>query len=485
MTGTAGEPPGLENIAKGKPASQSSLSRWSRPNDAQGAVSGHRTGRFGFHTDEEPNPWWQVDLLAPAPIHRIRLWNREDIAPERARNLVIELSEDGVAWDVAHATGEAVFGGIASGTPLDLVLDARRARFVRVRKLDPGYLHLDEVEVYAPERPEARLLREFCAAICEPEARFVPRGIPPFAIHFGGPATRASDVRSLSLRRYGRFGNNVTQLLHAIHFARRHGIGRIHLNEVNPTRLAAPVRLGGIEFRPDAADGSAGADLSATMYYREQFFRTFATLDGAGMAELAGSFLAPLFGGRFADPPRPAAPALHIHLRAGDVFGEGKIQPLYVQPPLAFYTLAIDHARRALGVARVVLIYENDRNPCIPALRDRLAREGIPFAVQSGTLEEDMAEMMAAEHLVVSRGTFAFPVFLLSSQLRTVYGFRDDAVTGVGGVPYGDLLGARGIRGLRVAELTGSYIAPDGWRNAPEQRRQMLDHAESDLRLEG
>jgi hypothetical protein len=51
---------GLENLAIGKPASQSSLSRWSRPNDAQGAVNGRRTGGFGFHTDDEAAAWWRV-----------------------------------------------------------------------------------------------------------------------------------------------------------------------------------------------------------------------------------------------------------------------------------------------------------------------------------------------------------------------------------------------------------------------------------------
>ncbi|MBM3890533.1 MAG: hypothetical protein FJ388_15585, partial [Verrucomicrobia bacterium] len=30
--------------------------------DALGGVDGIRTGQWGFHTENELNPWWQVDL---------------------------------------------------------------------------------------------------------------------------------------------------------------------------------------------------------------------------------------------------------------------------------------------------------------------------------------------------------------------------------------------------------------------------------------
>ncbi|MDT9340534.1 FkbM family methyltransferase [Trichodesmium erythraeum 21-75] len=53
-----------DNLALHKPALQSSLSRWSKPDDAQGAVNGTKTGKYGFCTKREANPWWQVDLLS-------------------------------------------------------------------------------------------------------------------------------------------------------------------------------------------------------------------------------------------------------------------------------------------------------------------------------------------------------------------------------------------------------------------------------------
>lgn len=485
MDGVAHDLTGLENFAFGKPAAQSSLSPWSRPHDARGAVNGRRTGGFGFHTDAEPSPWWQVDLQAPLPITCILLWNREDSGQEQARNLAIEFSDDGEIWDTAFRTGDVVFGGARTGTPLAIACGGRTARFVRIRKLDPGPLHLDEVEVYGPERLARRLFRDFCLAIGEVGAAQGGPHKDLASIRFGTPQTRPDEVRSISLMAFGRFGNNVTQLLNAIHFARCHGIGRIHLGDVNPAGLKQEVRIGGIAFRLDEADGSDGADLQARMYFRGQFPRSYAGLDANALAEIAGAYLRPLFEHRFIAGPAPGEPAIHVHLRAGDVFGRKSVPALYGQPPLAFYSLAIAHARREFGVRRVVLVHEDEANPCIPALRDWLGRAGLPFSVQSGTLEQDVGALMSAEHLVVSKGTFAFPIFLLSSRLRTVYGFRDDAVLGMEKVPYGDLLRHRGIRGLRVADAAGRYIPPDGWRNSPEQRQLMLDYAEADLRLEG
>ncbi|MGZ5436924.1 MAG: hypothetical protein ACXW3F_12775, partial [Pyrinomonadaceae bacterium] len=64
----AGTPPnpttGSPNLALTRPARQSSTSQWSQPNDAKGAVDGNVSGGFGFHTESQQNPWWQVDLGA-------------------------------------------------------------------------------------------------------------------------------------------------------------------------------------------------------------------------------------------------------------------------------------------------------------------------------------------------------------------------------------------------------------------------------------
>ena len=136
------------NIALGKPAVQSSLSPYSGPDDAQGAVNGRITGGFGFHTDIEDCPWWQVDLLEILPLQEIIVFNRLDDCGARAHSLVVSLSQDDVTFVPVHAQQGVPFGG-RDGRPARIVLDRVPARYVRIALTATDYLHLDEVEVYA------------------------------------------------------------------------------------------------------------------------------------------------------------------------------------------------------------------------------------------------------------------------------------------------------------------------------------------------
>jgi FkbM family methyltransferase len=144
-----------ENLALNRRARQSSLSKWSHSDDAQGAVNGIRTGRYGFCTDIEDNPWWEVDLGTSKPIAEIRVYNRlEDGWGDRARTLLILLSLDGSSWWEVHNQAGRTFGGI-DGRPLRAIFDsALTARFVRLQLNERQYLHLDEVEVYGPSLPK-------------------------------------------------------------------------------------------------------------------------------------------------------------------------------------------------------------------------------------------------------------------------------------------------------------------------------------------
>ena len=137
---------GRVNLALGKPASQSSTSEWSRANDAQGAVDGVINGGYAFHTGNQANPWWQVDLGAPYRLSEVRLYNRLDCCGERARTVQILLSEDGRAWRTAYRHNGSVFGG-KDGKPLVVSLNGETARHVRLRLNEPNWFHLDEVEV--------------------------------------------------------------------------------------------------------------------------------------------------------------------------------------------------------------------------------------------------------------------------------------------------------------------------------------------------
>src|ERR1700684_3091988 len=51
---------------------------------------------------------------------------------------------------------------------------------------------------------------------------------------------QAGSLSAIAIRRWGRFGNNLRQILHATFLAGVVGVRRIHVNEVNVGRLRAP-----------------------------------------------------------------------------------------------------------------------------------------------------------------------------------------------------------------------------------------------------
>ena len=122
--------------------------------DAAGAVDGVKNGKYGFHTAQQADPWWQVDLGASVPIQQIVVFNRLDYQPglHNADRLIISTSNDAVQWTKRYDCAGRHFGGVSGNKPLVAVFDATQvqARFVRLQipSKQPVYFHLDEVEVF-------------------------------------------------------------------------------------------------------------------------------------------------------------------------------------------------------------------------------------------------------------------------------------------------------------------------------------------------
>jgi hypothetical protein len=131
--------------------------------DAAGAVDGVKDGKYAFHTGQEPNPWWQVDLGKSTPLARLVVYNRLDYAPglHNADMLLVLTSEEGQTWTRRYDNQGTHFGGISGAKPLEVAfgLGEVKARFVRLQipSLQPIFLHLDEVEVYGEAVPARNL----------------------------------------------------------------------------------------------------------------------------------------------------------------------------------------------------------------------------------------------------------------------------------------------------------------------------------------
>lgn len=149
---TPGPEPLLENLALNRPARQSSVSPWSTDQDpeidARIANNGDISAERYFHTAAEPNPWWQVDLEAPAVIRSVRLHNRRQMAG-RLRHFTLLGSIDGMYWrPIFNKADDAIFG---QGDDAPYVVDVGAdtlARYVRVRLNGHDNLHFRECEVF-------------------------------------------------------------------------------------------------------------------------------------------------------------------------------------------------------------------------------------------------------------------------------------------------------------------------------------------------
>ncbi len=179
--GQAGQEDGRRNLALGKPATQSSVSPWSNRDtvglDAQGAVDGDLDVEYGFHTNPEKNPWWQVDLQGLFLVEEVRIHNRRHCAA-RLSFFSLLTSIDGMDWQIAfRKLDTSVFGG-TSPAPYVASLDGSQpVRFVRVR-LDGNHpLHFVECEVFgtemAPDASKAVLNRLDAGRYQQAFARFL------------------------------------------------------------------------------------------------------------------------------------------------------------------------------------------------------------------------------------------------------------------------------------------------------------------------
>jgi hypothetical protein len=163
----------------------------SREEDAAGAVDGVKNGKWGFHTEMQDDPWWQVDLGKPTAIGRLVLYNRCDLAERNAR-IIAWLSDDAKTWRQVYQHNGKVFYGHTDKKPLTVDLKGQQARYVRLGLKGKSYFHLDEVEILAPGRTQNAALGKPATQSTTSiwSARAVRPGSP------GGP-TRETIVRTI------------------------------------------------------------------------------------------------------------------------------------------------------------------------------------------------------------------------------------------------------------------------------------------------
>ena len=124
-----------------------------RRQDAAGGCDGIKNGKWGFHTENEEKPWWQVDLGKSIPLGRIIIYNRCDIAERNSRIMVL-VSNDAANFSQVYQHDGTTFFGYTDKKPLVVKLGDVEARYIRLQLPGRSYFHLDEVEIYSQSSKE-------------------------------------------------------------------------------------------------------------------------------------------------------------------------------------------------------------------------------------------------------------------------------------------------------------------------------------------
>ena len=446
-------------------------------------LASHGAVRHFPATGQQANPQWIADLGRAWPIHALRIHKRTAVDPALASRLVVSLSADGQSWDSVLA-GVHFFGDSNSQEFLEIRLSSlHAARFVRLELPDAGALSLLSAEILV----EHYLLD--LRAVCDryrfdfqemiPARGAVP-GRPKYLVT-AAPQPFDGTIAALHVSRaVGRFGNHLKVLMVVTCLARRLGIKRIYLTELSEFSADQPIDAEGLIIQSERllAHDRPGPVLAGPFFVQTAFGEHLQHVSDDEEGWAVRHVIRPLFLRTVQKPPFvPADTDLSIHIRSGDLFSNPQPHSGYVQPPLAFYQLILRYAQRELGIRRVILGYENDLNPCIPALKQWLQEIGVPFVTQSASLAEDLSVQLHARHCVYGYGSFGPAIVRLSERMRTVF----MPWTMMGTVRIARIAG---VRLIFVRDVAGKYIARGNWKGTAEQRRMMLDYPIENLALD-
>jgi len=270
------------------------------------------------------------------------------------------------------------------------------------------------------------------------------------------------NLTGLSVEQYGRMGNNLLQISNALLLAKALRLEYVKLPKSEIFSVSHPVTVEGLTLLPHDVDTRTYGSFLVSDYFQQPRLE----LLGVRMPirrKVLKKYLAPAV--KLVYPNKEPAGCLTIHLRSGDVFSSNP-HPDYAPPPLAFYKVVIEDSLKNLAIDRVRLVFQDERNPCVNALKEYLSKLPLSVSLQSGSLEEDFKVLMSARNLVFGYGTFGVGICLLSEAAETVNAF------GISGYAY------QQFNSLQVSrvwdDMSGKYPGKGEWTASPAQLELML-----------
>ena len=200
---------------------------------------------------------------------------------------------------------------------------------------------------------------------------------------------------------YGRNGNNIMQLIHAIYYAKLHHHILVCF-PAHPFLNSTKFQLVNKEKDEDNKTEVLGSFFFLDTEFKLQIKNPYE------YKLLFLEYIKPIFNIKPSEKYTPND-TLFIHVRSGDIFGQNP-HPGYVQPPLCYY-------RNVMGdYDKVVAVCEDDKNPCIKFLKN------FPHLhYESNSVAIDLAILSGIHHFQMGLGVFGMLIYWLNADLKTLY----------------------------------------------------------------
>jgi hypothetical protein len=246
---------------------------------------------------------------------------------------------------------------------------------------------------------------------------------------------------------FGRLGNNILQLIRAIHYA--------VLNNHNSIQFQKHSLLTSNIITLENIENSDKSTINDTFFSLKKYNIT--DPEPYVMKEYFQKYIKSIFKIQTENNNDVTDDkTIHIHFRGGDIFSSNP-HKAYVQPPLSYYKDIINE------YDSIKLVCEDKKNPCINEL---LKQENVEYI--SNTLEKDLSILSNVSNLVIGFGTFGFLLYLMNPYLKNLY-IPDFFVNELPKGSWGNDIK------VHIIELP-NYIKVGEWKNSKEQQKIMLEY---------
>jgi hypothetical protein len=245
----------------------------------------------------------------------------------------------------------------------------------------------------------------------------------------------------------GRLGQNILQILRAIHFAKTQGHTNIQFPQ-HPLLNSTTISL-------NKTITDNGNIIKHNFFYLHQIH--IKDTEPYIYKQYFQKYIRPIFKLNYKEGCNDN---IYIHIRSEDLYN---INPhsKHIGSPLAYYNYIIDNYYKD---KQIIIIANDTIDPCIDIL---CKRSNVSF-FSSQDLLTDLEQFTNIKHLIISIGLFDFLLYLLNEQLETL--FMPDFT-------YSELIeGSYGTNiDLNIINIP-NYIKLGEWTASSTQRQLMLDY---------